>query len=135
MANYGSTVRTNYFRVTNEETYKMLFSRLCSNSTVDDLTKERDGILYHGFGAYDSIDYCISEDNYDFDAFLKELQKILPEDEAFIYFESGCEKLCYVTGEVIVVTSKQIVSETLENWAMTEAKKLLGEDFITRTTF
>lgn len=135
MANYMSTARTNYFRVTNEKRYEELFNSLYSADDIQDFTKEKNGVLYHGFGAYCSIEYMNEEEEYDFDEFLKELQKILPEDEAFIYFESGYEKLRYVTGYSVVVTSKEIVSENISNWAIKKAKELLGDDFETETEY
>lgn len=135
MANYMSTSRTNYFRVTDEKRYQELFNNLCSEDNIHDFTEEKDGILYHGFGAYSSVEYMDEDEEYNFDAFLAELQKILPEDEAFIYFESGFEKLRYVVGFSVVVTSKEIVSESIKGWAVKKAKELLGNDFETKTDY
>ena len=130
MANYDATVRTNYFRVTNEKKWKELFNGLCCQDEIQDFTEKIDGITYHGFGAYGSIDYFDKETvEHNFDKFLNELQKILPDDEAFIYFESGYEKLRYVTGFSIVVTKKEIVSENINDWAIKKAKELLGSDY------
>lgn len=138
MANYNATSRTNYFRVTDEEAYAKLFARLCAESNIEDFTEEKDGIIQHGFGAYDSIDYKESDDEnaeYDFDEFLEKLQKILPEDEAFMYFESGYEKLRYVSGYVTLCTRNEIHSMSLDTWAKQKAKELLGEDFETKTDY
>lgn len=135
MANYMSTSRTNYFRVTDEKRYEELFNNLCAEDNIHDFTEEKDGVLYHGFGTYGSVEYIDEDEEYNFDTFLKELQKILPEDEAFMYFESGYEKLRYVTGFSVVVTSKEIVSESINNWAIKKAKELLGNDFETKTEY
>lgn len=148
MANYRATARTNYFRVTDEEKWQKLFNGLCCEGEIYDFTEERDGIKYHGFGAYDSIDYMFKvhiegeteEDSYDdydydWDKFITELKKILPDDEAFIYMESGYEKLRYVTGFVLVVTNKETKSMSLDNWAKEQAKLLLGNDFETKTEY
>ena len=72
MANYLATARTNYFRVTNEEKYQELFSKLVSEDEIEDFTEIKDGTTYHGFGAYAPIEY-IDNDEYDFDIFLEEL--------------------------------------------------------------
>lgn len=89
MADYLAMARTNYFMVIDEERYQELFQHLVTNGKVEDFTKEQDGVLYHGFGAYGSIDYQVDlkseESEFDFDYFTNELQKILPVDEAFIY--------------------------------------------------
>lgn len=133
MANYAAVSRTNYFRVTDEEAYQKLFSRLTSESGIEDFTEERDGVLWHGFGAYSTIDFGDGEDE-DFNYFLKKLQEILPNDEAFIYKEAGNEKLRHVVGFVIVVTRHFIRGTSLDEWAKEQAKELLGESFETELT-
>jgi hypothetical protein len=142
MANYMGTSRTNYFRVTDEDKYQELFKNLRSTEDdIHDFTTDNNGVIYHGFGSYSSIDYVVSVDDeyddeeYDFDAFLHELQKILPDDEAFMYFESGYEKLRYVGGYVLVCTNKEIRSTSLDHWAIEQAKQLLGDDFTTQTSY
>ena len=84
MANYIATTRTNYFRVTDESRYSELFDKLCCKDDIADFTENKNGIIYHGFGAYGTIDYLVG-DEYDWDEFITELKKILPDDEAFIY--------------------------------------------------
>ena len=49
--------------------------------------------------------------------FIHALQDILPPDEAFIYVESGHQKLQYVGGYSIFVTNCNIESTNLEKWA------------------
>ena len=134
MANYLATARTNYFRVTNEEKYQELFSKLVSEDEIEDFTEVKDGITYHGFGAYAPIEY-FDNDEYDFDMFIEELQKILPEDEAFMYFEVGSEKIRYLVGYACVVTHNEIKEMNLDSWAKNTAKNLLGEDFKTKTEY
>lgn len=132
MADYLATARTNYFRVTNEEKYQELFKHLIANDEVRDFTEDRSGVLYHSFRAYGSIDYQVDledeESECDFDHFVKELQKILPEDEAFVYQESGHEKLRYVDGCALVVTSEEVRGECLSSWVTETVKELLGKD-------
>lgn len=138
MANYYGCSRTNYFRVTNEEKYNELFSNLTANEAdIEDFTKEREGVLYHGFGALGSIDYIPkNSEEYDFDLFLSELQKILPENEAFIYMESGHQKLCYITGFAIVVTKDKIANIDIRTMALKRAKQMLNnEDYDTQMEY
>ena len=148
MANYMATARTNYFRVTDEEKWQELFNGLCCEDEIHDFTEDREGVKYHGFGAYASIEYMskvyiegeTEEDGYDdyeydFDEFITELKKILPDDEAFVYMEAGNEKLRYVTGFVMVVTNKETKSMSLDSWAKEQAKLLLGENFETKTEY
>lgn len=138
MANYYGCSRTNYFRVTDEEKYNELFSNLISNEAdIEDFTEEREGVLYHGFGAFDSIDYVPkNSQEFDFDLFLSELQKILPENEAFIYMESGHQKLCYITGFAIVVTKDKIANIDIRTMALKMAKQMLNnEDYDTQMEY
>lgn len=137
MANYMAVSRTNYFRVTDEEKYNELFGMLSSEDDIEDFTEtDQYGTIWHGFGTYGDVEYYDEEqDEYDFDEWVSRLQKILPDDEAFILESSGYEKLRYVTGWVMVVTSKEIVSMSCDEWAKNKAKELLGKDFETRTEY
>lgn len=132
MANYYGWTKTNYFRVTDENAYEKLFSGLrACDAELHDFTKTENGIIYHGFGAEGSIDYYLEPDEEDaepsFDLFTENLQKILPEDEAFILIETGHEKLRYLTGFAIVVTKTKITSCELENWAHNTAFDIVKE--------
>ena len=159
MANYYSASRTNYFRVTDEVKYAALIERLTvGEGELYDFTKtDENGVIWHGFGAYDTIDYLnpaydefgddedeFDEDafdeedyeDYDLDAFLKELATILPDGEAFILFNAGHEKLRYISGSAIIVTNKGIDSVGLEEMAVAKAADLLGVSiFSTRCTY
>lgn len=139
MANYEAVSRTNYFRVSDEEKYNELFKNLVGNEDeVYDFTKTENGVTLHAFGSYGSIDYKKPTQNnseeddedydYDFDGFLAELQKILPDDEAFIYTECGHEKLRYIGGFSVVVTKDNIDSISMRNGALEIAKRLLNDE-------
>ena len=85
------------------------------NSFADKVTIEiKDGITYHGFGAYAPIEY-LDNDEYDFDMFIEELQKILPH-ENFIYY-ADTRHLPYgdKSKEEIISYSEYIVKYFIEN--------------------
>ena len=140
MANYYSCSRTNYFRVTNEEKYKALFDNLVGGEDeVHDFSREEDGVTYHAFGTYGSVDYIVPPNNsddsnntddydydYNFDLFLEELQKILPDDEAFICMESGHENLRYITGLLVIVTNTKIEYMDIRGEALRRAREILN---------
>lgn len=140
MANYNAFTRTNYFRVTDESKYAELFSHIvgCEDS-VDDFTRTVDGVVQHGFGCYGCIQAIPMDENpedveewdYDFDGFLKELQKILPDDEAFIFTEVGYENLRYLTGYSIVVTKNDIKSIDIHSDSIMLARKMLNDETFT----
>lgn len=114
MANYYAYTKTSKFRVTDEAKYQELYSGLCSfeSELYDFSYTDESGTLIHGFGAYDCIDWVDPNDKsdtpeYSIDKFFDELQKILPEDEAFILQEVGYEKLRYLVGYATIVTANQ----------------------------
>lgn len=129
MSDYLACSRTNYFKVTDKNKYDELFKSLVSSSEIEDFSKEIDGVLHCCFGCYGWIDYEDPETHdFIFDNFINELQKILPDGEIFIYMESGHEKLKYVTGVVIICTNKEVKTLSLQEWAIEQAKLLVGRD-------
>lgn len=200
MANYTGMVRTNYFQVTDEQRYQELLNGLTAEAEIYSWDKAgKDGVLWHGFGSYSSLEYggsfktvkevlseiehpesvdfaldeeinddpewgsvkilanplseeeqenlyvyhirnfendktilYISEYPHDYstadmDMFYEELQKILPENEAFIVQEVGNEKLRYLIGEVTIVTKNEIKYLSVDEIARKEAKKMLDD--------
>lgn len=141
MDNCYSTARTNYFRVTDEEEYKSLFAGLYGyEDSVHDFTEERDSVLWHGFGSYCSIGWREDPDEdpetLGLDEFYVRLQKILPDDEAFIYMEAGAEKLRYVVGAVDIVTKNEIRTMDMTDQAIENARVMLNNpDFRTKISY
>lgn len=140
MANYISQCRTNYFRVTDEEKYQKIFSRLIGNETeIEDFTEEKDGDILHGFGSLSTVYYKTDESEEpdgNLEAFLQELQLILPHGEAFIFIECGHQKLNYISGHVSVVTKDNIRHLTLDNLALVLAREMLNDpEFTTRMEY
>lgn len=56
--NYICKGRSNYFQVTDEERYKVLFECILGEKK-DDFTKEVDGKIFHGFGISNYIDFSL----------------------------------------------------------------------------
>lgn len=138
MANYECIVRTNYFRVTDEERYKELCKKLSSECGCYLFEKNIDGVLHHALGSYSEIGFETDADECDYDilnSFVPELQKILPDDEAFIMLEVGNEKLKYVSGSGIVATSKKVKSVTLDDVVLDVARNMLSKDFKTNLDY
>lgn len=138
MADYIAMGRTNYFHVTDEEKYQELIKGLAVNGYWYDFSRAEDDGVIHAFGFDGSFDWVDPEDedqDSNLDYFLAEIQKILPDGEAFMCFEIGHEKFRYVVGEVCVVTKPEIAWFNLNNVAMDWARDVLGEDFTTQTTY
>lgn len=128
MSTYYATSRTNYFRVTDEEKYQEIFSKLCSEEEIEDFSvKREDGSIIHAFGSYSSVDFTYEDDEGNMHGQIAELQKILPEGEAFIYLESGFEKLAYVNGLYVIVTKDDVRTGDIHTDSTEKARKMLGD--------
>ena len=117
MAVYEAVTKTNGFRVTNEERFQELLNGLSGEDVEHHEFTNSFGQIVHQIYGYCSVDYVTEDGDYDFDVFIKELQKILPDRESVVWIEIGNEKIRYVNGVVIVITNKEVFSTTLENWA------------------
>lgn len=132
MANYVHTVRTNYFRVKDQEQFIDFADHLHGESgnvrlmMRDEPGEERRFAL----GCDGGIDgFFIHEDDDPEDAyelFLTSLQNYVAEDDAVIILDVGNEGLKYVAGLATIVTSKEIEYLDLTEIAKHRATKMLG---------
>ena len=138
MANYKCTARTNYFHVKDEAKFRELMSRVHGNEGCIDLWQETDnnGNCIFGFGAYggiagvfnDAHDEEMYVNEFAYDEFISELQKNVADDDAIIIFEVGNEKLRYLVGSAIVITSKATDYLDLTYMAVQHAGSMLNND-------
>lgn len=117
MANYYAATRTNYFRVKDADEFREFMSHVYGTEDRIELWEKKDmeDQLVFGFGTNSSIagfrdcssdmDEDEANDECDYDAFVEKLQTFVADDDAIIIFESGHEKLRYVTGTALVITS------------------------------
>lgn len=142
MANYYATIRTNYFSVKDEDAFRKLILSVRAEDEVYIFEQSQsDGSKKFGFGCLGSI-YGISaepeEDDSedDMDCFLDALQNLVCEDDAIIMTEVGNEKLRYVIGYSIVITSEEIQGIGIPDKALHLAQELLGnKDFQTQMDY
>ncbi len=145
MANSIDKVRTNYIRFTDTATFaafEQIVSKACVNEDdhLEIHTKPTDdGEIYAMFCAHSCIlGYSDnSEDpDYDYDAFIYDLQTIIPDGEALLIYGVGFEKLRYLYGECDIVTNKEWKHVSLENAALDTAKLLLNDpDWTTQSSY
>ncbi len=140
MANYYGAIRSNYFRVKNEEEFKKLIDNVTAEDEVYVFNETSNtGEKLFGFGCNGSIYGLCSEDEdceLDYDDFVRELQDVVAEDDAIIIMEAGHEKLRYIVGTALVVTSSDayLVDATTE--AKKKAREFLGNpNWETRTEY
>ena len=146
MADYYGKTRTNYFSVTDEEKFRKIMA-LCV--ATDDIKIEdenqNDGSVKYVFycegviqGLPDIEDDDGNAENYDddidynYDAFCKALQQILPDDDAIIITEVGSEKMRYLTGICTIITNKEFRCLDIAKKAVNLARVLLkNSDYTT----
>lgn len=147
MANYCCATRTNYFHVNDADKFKKFMKKV--GVTEDRLEvweeKDADGKAVFGFGCYGSIcgvPVCDSEGveeeycDYDYDSFVDGLAELVADDDAVIILESGNEKLRYVVGTAMVITSRHSEFLEIDALAAQTASRLLNDPkWKTRITY
>ena len=138
MANYCCAVRTNYFRVKDEDKFTEFMNNVVGDEdTVDVWRKELGDQTYFGFGCYGQIagvrvqskdpnNTDPEDEEPSYDDFVYGLQELVEDGDAIIIFESGNEKLRYVAGEALVITATDYRFINLNDVAVEAAGKLLG---------
>ena len=144
MANYNAEIRTNYFKIKNTDDFSQFINNIDAESDIEifDHTDENGNKLV-GFGV-DGMIGGYGEDR-DEDGYIivneetsvaRELQKLIADDDAAIIFETGYEKLNYVTGFAEVITNNKIEYLSLNDLAIEKAKIMLNNpDWQTTTEY
>lgn len=134
MSDYIARTKTNLFRVTDEEKFKDIVSRMKGDDKIDLFIQGTSENPVFGFGCYGNIGGYEGDDGAfggdDFNTMAEELQSILPEDEAIIITEIGHEKYCYVGGFVTVITKNAVHIKNMSDTAKEMASIMLGEPFV-----
>lgn len=132
---YTACSRTNYFKVVDEKQYQELFSKLISENTIKDFSKEENNQIYHSFGSYAPIYYNNLKDSksnstlevidtgniYDF---VLALQPLLPDNEIFIYQENGNFELEELESILLLATNKKIIHTSIQDLLEIKQKEL-----------
>lgn len=144
MADFECVTRSNYFRVVDPEAFRKFMSCVNGSANVE-LWEEKDkeDHLVFGFGLHGYISgYSIGnaddecDEECDFDAFLSILQKHIVYDDAAIIMIAGHEKLRYVVGSAIIVTSKDVVFfDATQNATMYASQLLNNENWTTKCDY
>ena len=108
MSDYNCWIRTNYFRVKDENALEELLSTCRTNGHLQ-LRESEEGKKYcftcdgriYGVPDREAPD----EAEEDYGAFITGLQKLLPAGEALILMEVGHEKFKYLVGAVCLLTA------------------------------
>ena len=134
MANYCCAIRTNYFHVKNELEFRSLMEQTYGSEDTIEVWERRDngGNTMFGFGCYGGIAGLrgMGEDDdledTAFDRFLEKLQQCVAEDDAVIILEAGNEKMRYIVGTALILTSKACECLDIADFAERRAAELLA---------
>lgn len=133
MANYIGYTRTNYFAVKDEDAFQKAISDCrTSEGKLQLFEATVNGQKLFGFGCYGTISGIPPADEEDdceedMDAFCDALQSVLADGHAIMITEIGYEKLRYLIGECIIITSSDISSIFLRDTALQEAREILND--------
>ena len=142
MANYCCATRTNYFHVKDPNSFRKFMNKVtaCEDNINVWEEKDRDGNLVFGFGCYGSIlgvpvfdeEECSEDEydccDYDYDEFVNGLADLVSDDDAIIILESGNEKLRYLVGSAMIITSTSSEYLDISTIAAESAAKMLGNE-------
>lgn len=149
MANYYASTRTNYFRVKDPDAFREFMKTVEASDDGVHLWEEegKDGEVLFGFGCYGSIcgvrqknpddDECEFDDGEcDYEEFVNGLSDHVAKGDAVIVMESGSEKLRYIVGSALIVTSSDSDFLDIEQMACARAAEMLGnKDWKTKTCY
>lgn len=125
MADYIGKFRTNYFKVTNPEKLKQLVNlQPCSTKLIE----RADEFVILG-NEWDEVITLAKENGDEYDVnWIKELQKILPDNEILIFQEIGSENHRYLAGGGYLVSKTEVRTITLTKVVIDMARDMCGDD-------
>lgn len=137
MLKYKEICGTNFFRVTDENKYKKIFSLLNAEDGVQDLKEDNgNGNIWHRFRCgtrltispeiYNNIDSRIDVKD-DLYIWINMLQEILDERDVFIFYAMDTRKGKHLATYCIVASKTAIKSANLESNQLLGIKKLMRE--------
>ena len=121
MASYVCAIRTNYFRVTEEEKFRNLIDEFLSGSCEVFTRTDVNSNKLVGFGSDENINWPEDETG-----FFSGLQECLAEDDSIIVLEVGHEKHRYFVGAATINTRSSIETIDLTSLAISKAAEMLG---------
>ena len=127
MANYYAHTRTNYFHVKDAKAFREFIESLSSTEGYGvELLEDKDekGNPIFGFGCHGQPTFP-EEESYE--GIIDVLSGLVTDDDAIIITEIGHEKLCYLVGEAIIITSKDTKEIEISSLAIETARKMLNK--------
>jgi len=140
MAMSQGRMRTNYFRTTDVEKLEGFVAKAQDHDgeEVTLFNEIVDGEILYGFGCMSQLQgyYDDEAEEYNFDAFLHDLQTVVASGDSIIIMEVGYEKLRYVYSTAVIVTSEKIQSMDFTQLVLQKAAEVVGNpDYQTRIEY
>lgn len=131
MSNYNCAIRTNYFKVKDDEEFEIFLGHIIGEELDIFDSEDENGNKLYALGCYGNIwgyreDLDDEDCECDYDQFIEGLQRHVSNDDAVIILEAGNERLRYVNGYVTVITSTGVKFEDITTIGINFAKELLG---------
>lgn len=124
--NYNSSIRSNYFKITDRDAFKKLCDKLSGEDSVEVSLNEQNMAC---ISCYGMLTWDDNEDDDDIDIdlnkFYELLQPIIDPNDAAIFVTIGQEGMRYIGGDAVIITNNGIVYKDLWQMAFKEARTLL----------
>lgn len=119
--NCNSSIRSNYFKITDRNA----FEKLCSKLSGEDFLSVKVSINEKNMACISCQGMLTWDDDIDLNQFYELLQHIIDPNDAAIFVTIDQEGMRYIGGDAVIITNNGIVHKDLWQMAFKEARTLL----------
>lgn len=131
MATYVGRYRTNYFSVTNEDTFSEWLEHYVNGA--DKIVKEHK-VGFSGYGSFSF--HGLFEEDVDEDEAIEKLQELLADGDVCAIKEVGYEKFHYLNSVVTIITKNEYKCLDFDSFLLREVQEMLNDsNFIIDLTY
>lgn len=121
--NYNSSIRSNYFKITDRVAFEKLCEQLSGEDSVNVSINEQN---IARISCYGMLRYYNEDDGFDnLDKFYELLQPIIDPNDAAIFVSIGQEGMRYIGGNATIITNNKVIYKDLWHMVIEEARTLL----------
>lgn len=119
--NCNSSIRSNYFKITDRNA----FEKLCGKLSGEDFLSVKVSINEKNMACISCQGMLTWDDDIDLNQFYELLQHIIDPNDAAIFVTIDQEGMRYIGGDAVIITNNGIVHKDLWQMAFKEARTLL----------
>ena len=119
--NCNSSIRSNYFKITDRNA----FEKLCGQLSGEDFLSVKVSINEKNMACISCQGMLTWDDDIDLNQFYELLQHIIDPNDAAIFVTIDQEGMRYIGGDAVIITNNGIVHKDLWQMAFKEARTLL----------